>query len=245
MTGLPSGPITDGTFTIQVKNTTAATQDIFLDPRLAGSRSYTLSSLSSNRVRVPMNGSGPPAAWLVPTESSGVIVTTGKAAHPFTFDLSPLIGDPDSASYQPGAVNGSTTPSVTVTRGGTQGPLTPGAWSAAPAPPAGNGFRTGDASHENVTFKATIQTQPFDTNFNSAPEDFWYGSVHLATLSTWSPVTVPAGATASISITLSGVGPVSGTLYVDSFVPIQYPVGPFQQAGGSELAAIPYSYTGS
>jgi hypothetical protein len=96
-----------------------------------------------------------------------------------------------------------------------------------------------------VILKATVATEPFDTSFNSATDDFWFGSVHLATLGTFSPVTVPAGATASITITLSGVGAVSGTLYVDSFVPIQFPVGPLQQMGGSELAAIPYSYTGS
>ncbi|MGO8956242.1 MAG: hypothetical protein ACLQFR_02525, partial [Streptosporangiaceae bacterium] len=243
VTGLPSGPITDGTFTIDVKNTTGATQDIFLDPRLAGSTVYTLSSLTSNTALVPMNGSAPPPAWLVPAESSSVSVTTPvAAASPFTFDLSPLLGDPDAASYQPAAVNGSTTPSVTVTAGGTDGPLTPGAWTATPAPPAGGGFRTADTSHENVTFQATVTTQPFDTNFSSATEDFWYGSVNLATLSTWAPAIVPAGATVSITITLSGVGAVSGTLYVDSFVPIQYPVGAFEQAGGSELAAIPYSF---
>jgi Subtilase family len=246
VTGLPSGSIKDGTFTIHVKNTTGATQDIFLDPRLAGSKVYTLSSLTSNKAQVPMKPTAPPPAWLVPAESSSLTVATPvAAAHPFTFDLSPLIGDPDTASYKPGAANGSTTPSVTVTRGGSQGPLTPGAWSAAPAPSAAGGFRKPAASHENVTLKATVATQPFDTSFNSATEDFWYGSVHLATLATFSPVIIPPGATASITITLSGVGAVSGTLYIDSAVPIQFPVGPFQQIGGSELAAIPYSYTGS
>ncbi len=246
VTGLPSGPVKDGTFTIHVKNTTGATQDIFLDPRLSGSKVYTLSALTSNTARVPMTGAAAPPAWLVPSESSSVTVTTpSPAARPFTFDLSPLIGDPDIASYLPGAANGSRTPSVAVIRGGSQGPLTPGTWSAALAPSAAGGFRKPDASHETVTLKATVSTQPFDTAFNSATDDFWYGSVHLATLETFSPVIVPAGATAAITITLSGLGAVSGTLYVDSYVPIQYPVGAFPQIGGSELAAIPYSYTGS
>ncbi len=238
-------PTTSGTFTIHVKNTTGATQDIFLDPRLAGSKVYTLSSLTTNTVRVPSNGSGPPPAWLVPAESTNLAVTTKTAAHPFTFDLSPLIGDPDVPSYQPADVKGSTAPSVTVTRGGSQGPLTPGAWLAEPAPPAGGGFRAADTSHENVTFKATVTTQPFDTTFTSSTEDFWYGSVNLATLGTFNPVVIKPGATASITISLTGVGPVSGTLYVDSVVVIQYPPSLFQQEGGSELAAIPYSYTGS
>ena len=246
VTGLPSGSVKDGTFTIHVKNTTGATQDIFLDPRLSGSKVYTLSALTSNSARVPMKGAAAPPAWLVPSESSSVTVTTpSAAARPFTFDLSPLIGDPDIASYLPGAANGSRTPSVAVIRGGSQGPLTPGTWSAALAPSAAGGFRKPDASHETVTLKATVSTQPFDTAFNSATDDFWYGSVHLATLETFSPVIVPAGATAAITITLSGLGAVSGTLYVDSYVPIQYPVGAFSQTGGSELAAIPYSYTGS
>ncbi len=204
-----------------------------------------LSSLSNNTARVPMSATASPPAWLVPTESSSVTVTTKTAAaRPFTFDLSPLIGDPDIASYQPAAAGGARAPSVTVARGGAQGPLTPGAWSAVPAPAAAGGFRTAAASHENVTLKATVTTAPFDTAFGSSTQDFWYASVHLATLGTFSPVTVPAGATASITITLSGTGPVSGMLYVDSFVPIQYPVGAFQQTSGSELAAIPYSYTG-
>jgi hypothetical protein len=247
VTGLPSGSIKDGTFTIHVKNTSGATQDIFLDPRLSGSKTYTLSALTSNTARVPMRATASPPAWLVPSESSSVTVTTPSAApHPFTFDLSPLIGDPDIASYLPGAANGSRTPSVSVSRVGSQGPLTPGFWSAPPAPAAAGGFRKPDASHETVTLKATVTTQPFDTSFNSAPDDFWYGSIHLATLDTFNPVIVPAGATASITITLSGNGPpVSGTLYVDSAVPIQYPIGPFQQIGGSELAAIPYSRTSS
>jgi hypothetical protein len=37
---------------------------------------------------------------------------------------------------------------------------------------------------------------------------------------------------------------VSGTLYVDSALILQS-AGFFPQFGGSELAAIPYSYTGS
>ena len=244
---LPSGSITPGTsFIIHVKNTSGATQDIFLDPRLTGSKTYTLSPLTSNTAQVPMKPTAPPPAWQVPSESSSVTVTTASAAaHPFTFDLSPLLGDPDIASYLPGAANGSRTPSVAVIRGGSEGPLTPGTWSAAPAPSAAGGFRKPAASHETVTLKATVSTQPFDTAFNSSTEDFWYGSVNLATLGTFSPVIVPAGATASIDITLTGVGAVSGTLYVDSYVPIQYPIGAFSQAGGSELAAIPYSYTGS
>jgi Subtilase family len=243
VTGLPSGSIKDGTFTIHVKNTTGATQDIFLDPRLAGSNIYTLSALTSNTVQVPMKPTAPAPAWLVPAESSSLTVTTPRAAaHPFTFDLFPLLGDPDVASYQPGAASGSTTPSAVASPVNSQGPLTPGFWSAAPAPSAAAGFRQPDASHETVTLKATVATRPFDTSFNSGTEDLWYGSVHLATLNTFSPVIVPAGATASITITLSGIGMVSGTLYVDSAVPIQYPA---QQVGGSELAAIPYSYTGS
>jgi len=247
VTGLPHGSIKDGTFTIHVKNTTAATQDFFLDPRLGASpKVYTLSSQTSNTTRVPMSGQALPPLWLVPTESNSLAVTTPKAAaHPFTFDLGPLLGDPDVPSYQPGAVNGSTNPSVTVAPGVAQGPLTPGFWSAVPAPAAGDGFRTADASHENVTLKATVTTAPFDLNFTSATDDLWYGSVHLATLQTFTPVILKPGATASIRITLTGIGPVSGTLYVDSALIIQYPAGFFPQFGGSELAAIPYSYTGS
>lgn len=245
-TGTPSGTLTGvSQFSVNVTNNTNATEDIFLDPRLTGAQTtYTLSSLSSNTVRVPLLASGTAPEWLVPSESSSLTVSAkASSTQPFTFDLSPSLGDPDVASVTPGSVTGTTKPSVTITAGGAQGPLTPGVWAAPPAPSANGGFYKADGTHENATFSAKVQAQPFDPTISSSTGDLWQGSIDLAVLQTFTPVIIPAGKTATITVTVTpnGTGTVTGTLYVDSAVIIQYPS---LQEAGSELAAIPYTYSG-
>jgi Subtilase family len=239
---------TSKTFTVQIKNNGDAPEDIFLDPRLTGAQvSYTLVSQTDNEIPVPVPTDGSIAAppeWLVPTESSSVTASaTVSASQPITFDLQPLLGDPDVPSFPPGAAAGSTTPSVTVPGESEPGPLTAGAWDADPAPAAPQGFSNADSQSENATFNATVQTQPFDTTVTSSAGDYWYTGVNPSATSNVT-VLVGAGKTATIQVTVTptaSVGTtVSGTLYVDDFIPIFYPT---EQYAGNELAAVPYQYT--
>jgi Subtilase family len=262
VSGGPSGTIPSGgtvQFPVTITNESPAIEDFFLDPRLTGVQDsyplYVLTTATPSRkvsVPVPMPADAVPPEWLVPTESSSLTVSAkatsssakSKKPFPFTFDASPTLGDPSVASYLPGAVNGSTAPSVTVSGGGALGPLTPGLWGAAAAPAARNGFSAADTVHENATFTATAEAEAFDTTVLPETGDLWEVGTGMQLSTSFSPVILGPGKSATIELDItppqSGAsGQDSGTLYVDDFAEIVYPAG---QLTGSEVAALPYSY---
>ncbi len=264
VSGGPSGtiPATGGTvqFPVTITNDSPATEDFFLDPRLDGvQESYRLYSVTSATpspsmtVRVPMLDTTVPPEWLVPTESSSLTVSASatsstaksKKPFPFTFDASPVLGDPDVASYLPGAVNGSTTPSVTVSEGGTLGPVTAGLWGAEPEPAERSGFSAAaDTVHENSTFIATAESEEFDTTVVPETGDLWQVGTGMELSTSFSPVILGPGESATVEVDVtppqSGSGEDSGTLYVDDFAEIIYPL---TNLTASEVAGLPYSYS--
>ncbi len=262
VSGGPSGTIPSGgtvQFPVTITNDSPATQDFFLDPRLNGAQeSYRLYSLTSATpspsmsVRVPMLATTEPPEWLVPTESSSLTVSASatsstaksKKPFPFTFDTLAVLGDPDVPSYLPGAVNGSTTPSLTVSAGGSLGPLTAGLWGALASPAEKNGFgSTADTVSENAKFIASAETEEFDTTVQPETGDLWQVGTGMELSTSFDPVTLGPGRSVTIEVDItppeSGSGTDSGTMYVDDFAEIVYPGS---QLTGSEAAELPYSY---
>ena len=254
--GAPSGTVaaTGKTFAVTVTNHSSTSEDFFLDPRLAGAEvSYSLvqqdASGSSNvEVPEPVTAAGPVTpSWLVPTESTSVTASAtvapippAETTTPIEFDFGPFLGDPDVASFSPATAAGSTTPSAGDTS--TTGPITAGFWNVNPAPAAPHGFTSADTTPETATFSASVLTQPFDSTVTSDVGDLWQGAVDPN--AKFGILTIGPGKSAVINVTVTPTGPasstVTGTLYVDDLAAIQFPS---DNLTGSEVAAIPYSYT--
>jgi hypothetical protein len=117
--------------------------------------------------------------------------------------------------------------------------VTPGFWSATPSEigpyPAG-----APAGTVSMAMEATIKS--FDTTVTSSTGDLMLASVNPAT--TFSPIVINAGQTATVSVTITPAGTiggvVSGVLYIDEFLTN---VPPYGQQSADELTAIPYEYT--
>jgi hypothetical protein len=253
--GVPTGTIAPAgqTFPVVVTNHGSTPEDFFLDPRLTGAQvSYALVQPSGgvSSTQVPMPITSQPLVtpdWLVPTESSSVTASATVApippastTTPIAFDFGPYLGDPDVPSFTPATAAGSTTPSAT--ESSVTGPITPGLWNVNPAPAAPDGFTSADTTPETATFSASVQTQPFDSTVASDVGDLWQEAVDAS--AQFGILTIAPGKSATIQVTVTPTGPagsvVSGTLYVDDFTYIQLPA---TDPVGSELAAIPYSYT--
>jgi hypothetical protein len=250
---------TPDAYTTTITNNSSATEDFFLDPRLNGvQQQYPLIVVSAEvattsvGVRVPISVTGIPPEWLVPTESTSFTASASatsstaksKKPFPFTFDLSPTLGDPDVPSYSPGAVNGSTDPSVTVATGGALGPVTPGVWVAVPAPPAKYGFSNPDSTSETARFSASVDTEEIDQNVVTATGDLWQVAVGQIAPASFTPVVLGPGQSAQlqVDVTPTSTATVTGTLYVDDYVEISIPTG---QLSGSEVGEVGYCYSSS
>jgi hypothetical protein len=232
-TTLASG--TPVTVPVTVTNTGAAPEDIFIDPRLTTSTSYTLASFSSDTVSLPMTGAFP--EWIVPTETSAVQVAQ-TASLPAMFDFQPFAGDPDLSSHNPSAGPlCSTSEAASYAPAG--GVVTAGGWEAGPTE---CGPYATPAPPGTATISMNVTTKAFDTAVTSPSGDEWLASLNPAT--TFSPTVVQPGQTVTINVTITPNAPsgtvVSGNLYVDDYVS---GVPPYGQVTGDELAAIPYEYT--
>jgi len=228
------------TVPVTITNNGAAPEDFFIDPRLNGTESVSLASFTSNSVTLPMAGAFP--EWLVPTETSSVAAaqTSSPAA---MFDWGDFIGDPDigSASSGPGPLCADSESASYSPPGGT---VSAGGWYAAPTE---CGPFPGPAPAGSATVAMTAQIKPFDPAVTSAPGDLWLAAVNgPSALSSFAPVVINPGATATIDITITPSGAsgtvVSGNLYVDTYS-TGTPTAVFSQLAGNELAALPYSYT--
>jgi hypothetical protein len=222
------------TVPVRVTNSGVAPESIFVDPRLAGTASYTLAPLTPTTNTLPLSTNEP--EWLVPTETSAVQVAQ-TSTKPTMFDTGPVQGDPDLASAAPGpGPLCADTESVSYNPPG--GTVTPGVWYAAPDE---CGPYSGPAPKATATDALAVQTQPFDPDVTSPTGDLWILSVDPT--APFAPVTVGPGRTVRLKVTIKPRGPVGsvvrGNLYIDA---VSNAVPPYGQLTASELAAVPYEY---
>jgi hypothetical protein len=224
------------TVPVTITNNGAASEAVFVDARLSGTQSLTLTDFFAgtalDSITLPNTGGEP--SWLVPTQTSSVAVSQTSTL-PAMFDFGPYAGDPDIASANPG-----TGPLCADTASATytspSGTVTAGLWYQSPSE-CGPYRSAAPAGTAQVSMVA--KTKPFDSNVTSPTGDLWLEATNPA--AALSPVTINPGQTVTIDVTVTPTGAsgtlIQGTLYIDSFVN-----APFQYAG-NELAAIPYEYT--
>ena len=116
-----------------------------------------------------------------------------------------------------------------------------GGWFAEPSE---CGPYSGPAPKGTVSSTMTVQTKGFDTTAVPVTGDLMTEAAGLS--STFSPVVINPGQSATITVTItppstatSGTQ-VQGTLYVDDTAP---DVPPYLTDGADELSALPYAYT--
>jgi Subtilase family/Peptidase inhibitor I9 len=224
------------TVTVSIRNAGAAAEDFFVDPRLNGTVNQTLVPVSqASGVPLPLPATQVPPEWIVPTEVSGMTVTS-QASLPAMFDYSPFAGDPDLVSAptsNPDVEAGSYSPGA--------GTITSGNWAAYPDETAAAGYGRAKAPSGTVTMSMTAQMQAFDPAVTSTVGDYWQRSVNPA--APYGIFIVNPGQTRTITVTITPAGQpgniVSGHLYVDDFAAS---IPPYAQVAGSELAALPYQY---
>jgi hypothetical protein len=233
--------------TITVTNTGPAPQTYFVDARTASTVTYRLVATQAAAahdpytatVALPLPDENVPA-WLVPTEASQLTVGASATA-PTEFDLMPL----DS----PTALNAPNNPDIEAVRSGnsatavhTARPIASALWAAFPN--LVGPFPPGGASPGSVSMQAAVRARGFAEDFTSNTGDPLLATVRAGAPAA-TPITLPPGARATITVTLKPTGSVGstvrGTLYLDT---LQADTG---TAGSSsfadEVAAFPYAYT--
>jgi Peptidase inhibitor I9 len=231
-TKLPAGQAQ--TYNVRVINTGPQPDALFVDPRLPGSTPMSLVALTGPNTTVPLNVNENLPIYLFPTHTTaftGVATTTGPT--PIQFDAGAPAGDPDVIS----------TAGSTVSASFEANPIAQGLWDI--APDVVGPFGATGAPQEPVSTSMNIAAEPFDPAVSSQTGDLWQGGVDPSVLSSFSPVIVGPGQTATIPVTITPSGPsgsqVSGTLYIDDADPFVFQN--FTDFSGGEVAAFPYSYT--
>jgi hypothetical protein len=222
------------TYKITVHNTGAAPEDIFLDPRLTSLEPYLLQPQNQvSGVTLPIPSTVNPPEWLVPTMTHSVSASASSLV-PVMFDFSPSPGDPDEAS------SSGLTANASYPFGSALTPVTQGLWFTVPSEVGP--YPAGGATAATVTTSMSAVTQQFDTSATPATGDFWrFAVAPLAASASYNLFIVNPGQTRAISLTVKPAASsgtvVSGILYIDDFV------DSLQFLSGSQLEAIPYSYT--
>jgi hypothetical protein len=225
------------TVPVRITNNGAAAEQFFVDARLNSTAVISLANLSpppakSGGYPLPLAGPGP--QWLMPTQTTSMQVV-GTATVPIEFDYGPDQGDPDLVA---GPVSGTQAAGQFAPGAGI---VQQGLWFATPDE---FGPFAGPAPSGLSNFTMTAKTKAFDPAVTSAPGDLWLAAVSGAALASFAPVIIEPGQTVIINVKITPAGPsgtvVSGNLYVDD---AQSAVPPYGQLTGSELAAIPYTYT--
>jgi hypothetical protein len=243
---LPVGSsLTNGTtytYTVKVKNSGHAPEAYFVDPRENAEVTLALpnqnpgvADATNMTLPLPLPASGPPFPYyFVPTETSQISESlTGSA--PVDFDSSYFPGDPDIEGIQSGD-------SASVTFSDPE--VSPGLWSLNPSEIGPYNTTTGaPAVTASASFSAV--TKAFDPAVTSSTGDLW--PVLEGASGTVSPVYIPAGGSATITVQITPNGASgsnqAGTLYVDDLTIAGFFGLGFGDPNGDELAAIPYSYT--
>ena len=237
--GGPGSQLTAGhtyNYNVTIRNTGQSPEVFYADPRLDTTEELQLPDQNGDESSITLPVPAPTATslalpyYLVPPQTSELDAGL-EGSLPVTFDAGYLPGDPDLEA----AVGSGNTASLTITAPY----LSPGLWLLNPdeiGPFPAIGAPAGTASAA-----VSVVTDAFDENMTSSTGDAWTELNGLS--STFDPVYVNPGQTARIqvSITPSGSGPVSGTLYLDDFTL----ASTFGAAlpNGQEVAAIPYSYS--
>jgi Subtilase family len=233
----PSVSLTRGksvTYNITVHNTGAAPEDIFLDPRLTSLRSYPLQPQSQVAgLKLPLSSTVNPPEWIVPTMTQSVSASASSLL-PVMFDFAPFPGDPDEASST------GLTASASYPWGDARTPVTQGLWFAVPSEIGP--YPASGPPPASVTASMSAVTEQFDTSATPSTGDFWRFAVSpLAAAASYNLFIVNPGQTRTINLTVKPTAPsgtvVSGILYIDDFV------DSLQFLSGSQLEALPYSYT--
>ncbi len=219
---LPAGK--PATFAVTVRNTGIGTQNVFLDPRIAGRQNFSLLSLTPDaNIALPVPSDALPPLYLVPTETNSVDAFA-QASEPVTFDFG--WGDPDLAAVS----SGNSAAAHFASR-----VATPGIWSIAPDP---IGPFDGPATKGTVSTALVAHTRGFDLGASSSTGDIWQQTVD-PNAPAFTPVTLAPGGQGRLTLTLTPSGrkgrTVRGTLYVDVFSNTL--------SLGGELVALPYEYT--
>lgn len=236
-TTLPAGQAT--TVDVSVTNGGTSPEEYFVDARLPTSTTVSLSSGTVGYDLVPNPASGLSPLYLVPSHSTS-LTATAVAPGPATVEAGFEYGDPDVASA-PG-----TTPDPTVTVTAPSGALSSGVWFVVADRNGPAGVKGFPPTRIPVAMTAT--TAAFDPAVSAPTGDLWQAASNPA--AAFSPIVVQPGQTATIPVTITPAGAagtvVSGTLYVDTYDPVNATASlgtPGVLPGGSDVAALPYSYT--
>jgi len=237
---LPSGAtIPQGSptgYTVQYTNTSPAPQFIFLDPRQSTSSWLDLPDLFGNPEPFPLptaapNPPGP--LYAVPPDSTKLFASLDGTA-PVTFDFDPWTGDPDL--YAAGGMN----PTYTYSPAGG---VTPGFWGMFPSEVGPFGSSGADTS---VTATADFQawTPRFDPTVATDTSDLWSAFAGVTNFGDYSPVPVYPGHTVTINLSITPTAAIGTNVHGVINVDDDYLWSPFlgPDAGGDQLASIPYNY---
>jgi hypothetical protein len=222
------------TYTVTVRNSGAAPEDVFLDPRLTTLKSYALQPQDRvTGLKVPAPATVDPPEWIVPTMTNSVSASASSSV-PVMFGLGPFSGEPEGESSSGLVANASFPLANAVT------PVSQGLWFAAPSQVGP--YAAGATRSATVSSSMTAVTQQFDTSASPANGDFWRFAVSsLAPRASFNLFAVNPGQTRTIDLTVTPSAArgtvVHGTLYIDDFVDSE------QFLSGSQLAALPYAYT--
>jgi hypothetical protein len=212
---------------VAIKNTGAAPEDFFLDPRLATTSSYALSVISPE-LTLPLPAFAS-EQWWVPTQTTSLRVTA-RGSRPVMFDYLPSVGDPDLVSTSSGddAVGALSA-----------NPITPGLWQALPSEVAADGFPATGGTAGSVRMAATAVTQTFNRAITSGVPDFWLHSVDGGAPN--ETFVINPGQTRTIEVTIRPSGKAGAVIRGDLYVDDNVTAG--EVWSGSEIAALPYAYT--
>jgi hypothetical protein len=236
------------TVPVTITNTGNATEDYFLDPRLAKSASMKLAPLTSsvtagsNTVGLPVSASEALPEYFVPTQSRAVAVRQTSTV-PAIAELGTEAGDPDVAST--GLKSSSLCARSAVTGyAAPGGDLTTGLWG--PAATECGPF-SALAKAGKATEAVTVTTQAFDSSVTPATGDIMQLAQKASAVSAFKPVELAPGESATINVVIKPPASakagtkVSGTLYLDDFESGMPPY--YTLYYGDEVAALTYSYT--
>ena len=247
-TGLPTSAATTlpagqaQTVGVQVTNNGTSPESYFVDGRLPTTTPLKLVAQDANNgvTKVPLSVTSNLPAYLVPTDTTAFSQTAStNGATPIEFDSNQGQGDPDIES----------TAGTTATSSFAANPVTPGLWGIAPdvtgAYAGGSYGGLPPAPSERVKTAMSVTTAAFDPTVSSPTGDLWTAATNPAALQSLSPVIVGPNETKTIPVTITPTGAsgtqVTGTLYVDDYSDAL--LGQFYEPTGSQVAAIPYSYT--
>ena len=241
-------------YTISYGNPGAVPEPVQVDPRLQGSTSVTLPSLSGTpTVTLPLSVSSifSVPSYEVPPGTSQLTVAATSSS-PSQLELSGPLGEPDVFGDLAAAQSGDLTSVARITEAGGRHQVARGSWGTFVqqiGPFSGAGAPAGTS-----TLTATAVTQPLDPSVTSTAGDP-YARGFTDQAPTGTPAVVQPGRTAGIKVTITPSAKagtvVHGVIYLVT--------SPFNstdtiadavagglggvQTSGDVLAALPYTYT--